>query len=122
VELAGAALLRGETIQNRDALAHPAALKVFETMKLYGRGERMARTGMATVKMPLKRGSSQVQQQYSQMNKSKEEWCYNAIERSSRQNRGRNDSKESHDLRTTLTGAIPAQPCHKDKDVDRDLN
>jgi acetoacetyl-CoA synthetase len=34
VELAVAALLRGESIQNRDALANPAALKVFETMKL----------------------------------------------------------------------------------------
>jgi acetoacetyl-CoA synthetase len=34
VELAVAALLRGETIQNRDALANPAALKPFEAMRL----------------------------------------------------------------------------------------
>jgi acetoacetyl-CoA synthetase len=34
VELAVSALLRGEAIKNRDALANPAALKQFESMRL----------------------------------------------------------------------------------------
>ncbi|MBI3351686.1 MAG: hypothetical protein HY036_03830 [Nitrospirae bacterium] len=56
------------------------------------------------------------------MNKPKEERDDNAVERSSCQYRWRNNSKERYEPRTTMTSAIPTQPCHEDKDIDRDLD
>ncbi len=59
---------------------------------------------------------------FRQLEKGVEKRDDHAVERNACQYRWCNNSKERHEPFTTMAGAVSAQPCYEDKDVDRDLD